>query len=81
MNFVSYTAPPECGVYVLTIALFLNITLGGNGMYLVSYTAPPKCGVYALTIALEGKRHIYNSPFPVFVIMSHGMHVDHCSID
>ena len=48
-------------------------------MYLVSYTAPPECGVYALTIALEGKRHIYNSPFSVFV--SHGpVHVDHCSI-
>ena len=57
----------------------LEIVDAGNGSYLVTYTAPPECGVYALTVTLEGRRHIYNSPFTVFV--DHGpLYADHCSV-
>jgi hypothetical protein len=57
----------------------LEIVDAGNGSYLVTYTTPPESGIYALTVTLEGRRHIYNSPFTVFV--DHGpLYVDHCSV-
>jgi hypothetical protein len=55
----------------------LRLSHDGNGNYLVRYTAPPECGVYALSVTLDGKRHIYNSPFSVFV--HHGnVHAQQC---
>ncbi|KAJ1485621.1 hypothetical protein T484DRAFT_1792900, partial [Baffinella frigidus] len=39
----------------------------GSGEFLVSYTAQSESGVVLLTVAIDGGKHIYNSPFPVFV--------------
>ena len=33
----------------------------------MSYTAPAESGLMHLTVAIDGGKHIYNSPFPVFV--------------
>ena len=57
----------------------LEITNDGWGSYLVRYRAPPEAGWYALSVTLDGKRHIYNSPFSVFVHPG-PVHASHCSV-
>ena len=45
----------------------LTITEIGGGEYRVMYTPPPESGAVKLSVAIEGGKHIYNSPFSVFI--------------
>mmetsp|Transcript_39707 Transcript_39707/g.97598 ORF Transcript_39707/g.97598 Transcript_39707/m.97598 type:complete len:756 (-) Transcript_39707:545-2812(-) len=57
-----YTAPNN------HLPMDLEIKDQGGGDYLVSYTAPPESCRVNMSVAVEGGRHVYNSPFTVFVM-------------